>query len=169
MFVAASPEDQSQHAKVIRGKSHNRPRPERAYRFANPIITHIMKDNKKVRGTDNRNWLGRTWAPDGNWNKFPTYDQVELGVLNGAKNYLKLQTGLPEGDPKLVDLQKNVCEIWKEIFDLVGSSVDRTSWLSFDILKQPNHPVTLICCYIYSMDTFISQSLTSACMARDEN
>ena len=33
-----------------------------------------MRGDKKVRGTENKNWLGKTWAPDGNWNKFPTYD-----------------------------------------------------------------------------------------------
>jgi len=57
-------------------------------------------------------------------------------------------------------------EMWKKLFTEVIRT-DLNEPLTWEILKNPNHKITCLCLYIYSMETFLVYTLNTATREKD--
>ena len=58
-------------------------------------------------------------------------------------------------------------DAWKAIFEIGTQGFDLNEPIDFEILHDPDHPVTQTLIYIYSMETFIYGDMKKASLNKD--
>jgi hypothetical protein len=99
------------------------------------------------------------------------------GIILEAKEQLKLITGMQEMNYKLIEAQENISKSWTDLFrtadvpyiDREGFKhvLDKDMQMNDKILADPNHPVTAMLLYCYSIETFIYPVINAASRSSD--
>jgi hypothetical protein len=89
------------------------------------------------------------------------------GFLIEVREEIKLTSGLKEGSSQLQEAQNNICDTWKEVFNLLDDidkdiPFDKDAPLTVAILRNPLHPVTQLMQTIYTMESFVYGALNKA-------
>jgi hypothetical protein len=179
LFVTTDSSNTSLYNLVKRGVNHLRPRPDDNAKFSQAILTY--RDG--MDGDYQSNFLGKAWARKNN-KGYPSMKEIFDGIMEEAKEEVRLTSGCLVGSQMLLDAQANICETWELLLDLVDpknptfmfkmknlfkDKFDRNAPLTFEILDSPLHPATILLLRLYTIECFLYKNLNYACRFADKS
>jgi len=172
LVMTDDPDNSDHHRIVLRTKTHRRPRLDNS-RFSSPITAFLqlrsLTEGVGVQETlDNyfANWLGLEWFLKHNNGKLPSLFQIETGLIKEAMVQLT-EAMMNVADLKaIVEAKNNISNTWKELFNK-AQVPDRDIPLTYEILKDPTHPVVVVLNWTYTSEGFTYRVLNKSCKLKD--
>ena len=94
-------------------------------------------------------------------------NQIEKGLVAEAIVQIQLSMGKISQQQTILDAKANIKKTWEELLS-EARVPDRDKELGYDELRDPYHPVTIVCLFIYQFQSFAFSELNRACRFKDE-
>ena len=114
------------------GSSHLRPRP------SNGKSEPFNVERSGEEGFFGKNYLGNGWCKSkgfkpnvwGNYDEFPTLNEILTGLMKEAAKKVAETSDLDEGSDLLKEATDNICSTWRQVVDLL-EDIDKDTPLTW--------------------------------------
>lgn len=167
-------------------RDRERPNREERHSVYEPGNIDQNSDGPNILYETNLEWLSLNWRKhraqvistsfrrivlsmyEQEFNYFPTLREIRDDLIKGQIQLLEKERHEWTDDTKYNAMKKGYIAMWKMLFRLINlGGLDKP--LSVAILSNPYHPITKHLLYMYSMESFIYQSLNRASRLHDDS